>query len=269
MSTCHRREISIEAGVHRYGEGIIAACIQQDAGGTSGSNSMVWEGLWTGLRPTAMESVNIGNTRRAYIASYDKDKQNRIYIFEERMRGDDIRFAGTGETKGKRIKSKFSFSSLFSDIGQPSASLRKQLRRVDLLLLRAQRPEVTFSYSSDARPIWEEVNIQLTETSALIGYKDGFATYNGLSNDIQAVAASNRHSGYFFDAHFEMAGPSEVGKIVFSASIQNPNGFEEVANACTVRPAMEFNCQTFGNYPYFQTQVKNFDYYIYDLQATV
>lgn len=226
VSVSHRKEISVEMGVHRYGDGIISSCIQK----TESGPCMAWEGLWTGIRPTGMAVSTVGNTKRLYISSFDHDKQNRIYLLEESRTGDDILL-----TENKRIKSKFSYSSLFSDIGQPTPIIRKQLQRVEALILKGLKPSLTFSFSKDGDDKKTRVEIPLTETSGC-----NYATLRGLSREIPP----SEQTGYFFTCHFGMEGYGQVAKIVFSADSKNPQGYEETK--CRVQDAPGFNICEWG-----------------------
>lgn len=247
VSVSHRKELSTEMGAHRYGEGMISSCIQK----TESGPRMAWEGLWTGIRPTGMAVTTVGNTKKLYISSFDHDKQNRIYLLEEGMRGDDILLA-----ENRRIKSKFSFSSLFSDIGEQTAIIQKQLRRAEVLILNGLKPGLTFSFSRGGEYKRFNVDIPLTESSGC-----NYSAFRGLSRE--APPAEN--TGYFFNAHFEMEGYGQVAKVVFSADSKNISGHEETK--CIVQESPGFNICEWGKD--CDRKENDFEYQLHPLILTV
>jgi len=75
-----------------------------------GDQDYNWDGLWTGIRPTALVKTRMGTTIRAFAFSYDEDGVNRIYEITRKGLVDSI----DGEnikTKWFYITKKFSWAS--------------------------------------------------------------------------------------------------------------------------------------------------------------
>lgn len=241
VSTSHVRETSSSMGVHRFGSGIISSCLPQ----LSSSTIVCWEGLWTGIRPTGMAVAKIGNITRTYISSYDHDKKNRIYLLEENRRGNDILLQGE-----KRIKSKFSYSSIFSDIGEQSPISKKELKKMEAILLNSDTPAVTLSFSADQETIRIPVKLQLTENNGC-----NYGTYNVLSDDIQ-----RDNSGYLFDINLEIEGIAQVGKMVIAGQNKDGGaGFQQ--NTCLKRDTPGFDPCNLQSY--CDNINSDFDYELY------
>jgi hypothetical protein len=77
-------EISkIGVGSHRFHRGMVVLDLDK-ASDVTGDASFNWDGLWTGVRPTAMVKAGL----YAFIISYDSDGKNRIYRLA-RVTGND------------------------------------------------------------------------------------------------------------------------------------------------------------------------------------
>lgn len=242
-SVCHRKETSISSGTHRYGMGMISACLQKK----NGASFLSWEGLWTGIRPTGIVTTNVGNIKRTYISSFDADKQNRIYFLDEKNRGDDYSLSNGPS----RIKSKFTYSSLFSDIGAQSPLLKKKLKKIELMMTDSNLDNPSVSFNLDDTREFTNVKVQLTETisSCQLG------TVRMVSHDIESD-----NTAYLFSVHFEMRGLAQVVKMVFSGSItESKEGFNQAKCNKTETSSFSF-CFTD---PCKSKEINNFDYNIY------
>ena len=238
-SVSHRKEKSVESGIHRYGMGIVSACVQKQEGGSF----MSWEGIWTGIRPTAMAVANVGNIKRTYIASYDHDKKNRLYFVDESLRGPDQALE-----KKVNIRSKFTYSSVFSDISTQAPLINKKLTKIEALIVRSKYQSFTASYTSDMLQNQKDVSFQFQLTEGC-----GFNTSRALSEDITGT----ENQGYTFNVSFQAEGVVEIAKIVFASSLVTKEGF--APTGCSINISQGFNLC----FKDCSDNTNNFDYFIY------
>lgn len=107
MSCAVRGEQSEEYGNHRFGLGMVVLDLDRGSTINPTDEGFSWDGLWTGPRPTGMATVSIDNYPKHYVASYDSDGKNRIYLLTHLSEND--------KSNGVRskIKSFYSFGDLF------------------------------------------------------------------------------------------------------------------------------------------------------------
>lgn len=101
-------------GKHRFGNGLVVCDFA--SGSNAASDSISWDGLWTGPRVTGIAEVLFGTEKRCIFSSYDKDGINRLYVIR-RFRGPDILSDGPRE-----IESMYSFGAMFDGITPDSSS---------------------------------------------------------------------------------------------------------------------------------------------------
>lgn len=244
MGVNYNREVSSHMGIHRFSSGLVSACLQM----INGKPSLQWEGLWTGPRVTGSAVTNIGNNRRTVIASFDSDKQNRLYYIAEQTRGDDF-------TNGayRKIRSSFSYSNIFFDESQDSQIVLKKIERIEALLVKSNVSSFTASYSSDLVDEEHNIHFQLTEIKGC-----GKTTIRLLSDEICASNSSVREtiskSGFFFSVTIRMEGVGQIAKMVIAGSAEDANGFNSTKCSGVEAPGItklcftESNCQGDFNY---------------------
>ena len=124
-------------GLHRFFRGFVVADL--DTVGGDGLSGLNWDGLWTGIRPTAMVAADISDVPRCLVLSYDRDKQNRLYQVTKLTGNDNgnkqiesfyvtrrmsYREAGAGEFKLKQLIGGVTWISEISDEIQMSVDYR-------------------------------------------------------------------------------------------------------------------------------------------------
>lgn len=155
VSVCHLKERSIDGkSVHRYGMGMVSACLPI----VRGNSSMAWEGLWTGVRPTAMVSGVIGGAKRIIISSYCKDQQNRLFYLDEQSKGEDIQL-----TNRTNIKSSYTYKGVFFNESEKETSSLKSLTYLQAVLIESKEATITATYSVNGGR--EEYSIEFPNTS--------------------------------------------------------------------------------------------------------
>jgi hypothetical protein len=203
-------------GVHKYGLGIVSSCLQR----IEGKTNLAWEGLWTGIRPCSMVSAVIAGSKKCIIASFDHDKQNRLYYLDETSESDDY-------CLGKRIpiKSRFSFNGVFFDESFSTPCLEKTLNKVECFMTDSN--PVTFSATFSTNGLNEDhpITFQLTESSG-----NGRTTIRKLSEDIanQGQATQNSRSpktGFYYSITFNSSGRTLFAKTTISATVNTTKGF--------------------------------------------
>jgi hypothetical protein len=215
MTTGHMREVSSHMGTHRYANGLISACLQKRPQGSS----LSWEGLWTGPRPVAAVTSNVGNYKRTIVASYDTDKQNRLYFIDETAKTNDY---VRGEYRP--IESKFSYSGIMFDEAPNRPLVNKKLERVETLLINSNPVSYSGSYSSNNTEELYPIKFQSTEVSGC-----GLTTILKQSEDIVASKSQTKNTpssqGYFFTLNFKAEGIAEIAKVVFAGNVADQDGF--------------------------------------------
>lgn len=83
------------AGFHRYCRGFVVMDAEP-ASTTGRDGNPAWQGMWTGMRPTAFVAGRVGSQERAFAMSYDRDGRNRLY---EITVNDDSDFFGEQRRK--------------------------------------------------------------------------------------------------------------------------------------------------------------------------
>jgi hypothetical protein len=81
LSTCSpmmERPNNRYAGYHRYHRGFVVMDAQSEST-TLRDGAPVWQGLWTGIRPTQFVEGRIDESHRCFAFSYDRDGRNRLY----------------------------------------------------------------------------------------------------------------------------------------------------------------------------------------------
>lgn len=133
-----------QAGFHRYHRGIVVLDAQPQSN-TARSGFSVWQGLWTGIRPTAFAEGRVDDTHRCFAFSYDQDGVNRIYEFTNDQ--DDDWFG----KERRNITSDYDTGLLGAVAGQSTNFDLKLLEGgvIDLSNLRS-KVGVEVSYAPDA-----------------------------------------------------------------------------------------------------------------------
>ena len=81
ISTCSPQQEgpnNLYAGWHRYHRGMVVMDAQPESN-TTREGSPIWQGAWTGIRPTALVEGRIEGSHRCFAFSYDQDGRNRLY----------------------------------------------------------------------------------------------------------------------------------------------------------------------------------------------
>ena len=87
MSVGTRNEESAGYGYHRYGIGLVSLDMD-DGSSVVSDQTFSWDGLWTGVRPTGTAELIVESQIFGFVASYDRDKKNRIYIIGSGVKND-------------------------------------------------------------------------------------------------------------------------------------------------------------------------------------
>lgn len=214
----YQREVSSHMGIHRYAMGIISSCIQR----RDGQKAFAWEGLWTGPRMVASCATNINNSKLTIIASYDTDKQNRLYYISDSGRGDDFT-----RKQYRKIVSQFSCQGVFRDENLNAEAVVKTFDKIELVMVESNCQKVEVTYTTNLVDEHFVVNGQLTEIEPC-----GYSTIRYLSNDVcsqsSKVRGSTSHQGYFFGVNFQLTGVARVEKCVLKASHNEAAGFNKI-----------------------------------------
>lgn len=135
-------------GSHRYFRGMIALDLDQTSG-LMGGGAMNFDGLWTGVRPTALVRVR----DNAYAMSYDADGVNRLYEITK----------GVGNDNGNKKVDSFYVTKHFSFAPKSSEFSNKRLTGGELWVSEVGgRVTAALSYRADNSPCW---NSLMPETS--------------------------------------------------------------------------------------------------------
>ena len=212
----HEREKSSHMGVHRYSNGAVSATRQKRETGSAIS----WEGLWTGPRIIEACQTNVGGYSKTIVASFDTDKQNRLYYINESRRGNDYRLG-----KYQSIRSKFAYSSIFFDSAQNTPLVKKKIEEIDILMVRSNPESIIGAYSNTGTSEVYPIQFQSTEIKGC-----GLTTIRALSRIIQPeksrTGTNISNEGYYFTVFIQIEGVAEIAKTVVGGSISSADGFE-------------------------------------------
>lgn len=81
FSTCSpqlERANNLYAGHHRFHRGFVVMDMEPESNSVR-SGAPVWQGMWTGIRPTQFVTGRLENEDRCFAFSYDRDGVNRLY----------------------------------------------------------------------------------------------------------------------------------------------------------------------------------------------
>lgn len=137
-------------GWHHFGNGIISLDVSRGTRAVS-SSGFSWDGLWTGVRPSHITTVNSSISSRLFITSHDDDGKNRIYCLNGKRHDE---FNG----KRKAIVSFYDTPFLFMD--EPASSIPSS-KTVSSVLLFSSGISSNASIGASARqfgsPEWRPV----------------------------------------------------------------------------------------------------------------
>jgi len=209
-SVGHQKERSKEMGTHTYCIGIVSACMQKD----DGKSNLAWEGIWTGPRPIKLINGFIGGSKKCILASYDTDKQNRLYLFDETSRSDDF-----SNGARKPISTKFSFNNVFFNESGNEPLVLKSLNKVEALMIDSSPTKFDATFTVNSFDQDHAIDFQLTEITGC-----GLTTIRKLSNDICGTASNTQNGksprqGYYYDVTFYTTGRSSFAKTTIQGTV--------------------------------------------------
>lgn len=144
---------NITFGNHRFHRGMVVLDLDRTVESQSG-RSIAWNGLWTGVRPTALVNARFEDRKMAFAFSFDSDGENRIYEIAGAGRFDEI--------DGVRKPIGWSYETRrldWSSAGISNSFEMKKLVGGELHISKlSDRVEVGAAYRSDNRPDWRELH---------------------------------------------------------------------------------------------------------------
>lgn len=152
----------LDYGNHRYNRGMIALDLDKASGVEYDTNNK-WDGLWTGIRPTALIEGRFNSAHRAFAFSFDSDGENRIYEITRKGLNDEL------DGTGKQIE--WSYVSKRFDWTGTKASNSFEVKRLvggELWMSELRdRVAVDASYRPDHNPCWSNLIHELQAGSTL------------------------------------------------------------------------------------------------------
>lgn len=246
MTVAHQREQSTHMGIHRFGMGMVSACLQS----RNGKLSLSWEGLWTGPRVVASAVTNLSNNKQTIVASYDTDKQNRLYYIDESaIRSDDY-------VRGKYqpVQSFFTLGGVFFNEGQGDPITEHKISKAEILLVKSNANKITATYSTNGDNEQYPLGFQLTEIAGC-----GLGSMRALSSDACPVNSNTKSTssitGYYFDVTFYISGQARIAKLSIAGQDEDVEGFngdvrcEGLKDTTTLSCPMKA-CKTIENFTY-------------------
>lgn len=139
-------------GSHRYHQGMMVLDLDRSAEKLSGQQ-ISWEGLWTGIRPTALVNGRFNGARRAFVFSYDADGQNRIYEIANSVHsGNDF----NDQVNGNEVQTKWFYCTKRYDWSSSENSNSFEMKKIvggEMHISEIRdRVSVESWYRSDNRP---------------------------------------------------------------------------------------------------------------------
>lgn len=138
-------------GYHRFCRGMVV--FDADSMSTAGRDGApVWHGQWSGIRPWAFAQGQIGNARRCFAFSFDRDGRNRLYEFTLQQ-GNDL--FGQQESKIFSYYTTESFGSVetVTNEFQPKKLNGGMIELSELL----KSSNIDVQYRPDGSPCWVDI----------------------------------------------------------------------------------------------------------------
>ena len=238
-------------GVHRFFRGFLVADF--DTVGGDGTSGMNWDGLWTGIRPTAAVVGDISDVARCFAMSYDRDGKNRLYQITKLTANDNgkkqiesfyvtrkmsYRESGAGEFKLKQLIGGVTWISEISDEIQMSVDYRADHYQLwnNLMPLRNfgnKEPE-----SSSGLPISRQREKKYRFPSPDANCRDG-------TDDVT-------NAGYQFQGLVKLFGNVRVDRIRFMSRIPNTETVSVDGDDCgDIKPEKAIEGTIESDYTYF------------------
>lgn len=193
--------------------GIVSACLPI----VRGESKMAWDGLWTGVRPTAMVNGIIGGNKRIIISSYCKDKKNRLFYLDDQLKGEDIQL-----TKRTPIESSYTYKGVFFNESDKETSSLKSLTYTQSILVDSQDAEMTASYSVNGGR--EEYPITFRDT-----FVKGPGMVNKVSDQVcsgkSKTSAAISNQAEFFTINIYQKGAGATAKFAIGAKEESSKVF--------------------------------------------
>lgn len=153
-------------GNHRYHRGMVVLDLDRTVESQSG-RSIAWNGLWTGIRPTALINGRFGDRKRAFAFSFDADGQNRIYEICTSGRFDEV--------EGIQVPCGWAYETRkmdWSAVGTSNSFEMKKIVGGELHVSEmSDRIQIEAQYRSDNRPDWRQLSNATDIGPALTGFK--------------------------------------------------------------------------------------------------
>lgn len=248
--------------MHRFHNGMIVLDLDMSSSpAPDASIAFRWNGLWTGVRPTALVTATIAGEPRAFAFSYDKDGVNRIYEFTGQQ-GDDY-----GENGFKKIES-FFVTGRYSFAGseQTNAYYRKKISGGEMWVSEINgQASISSEYRPDSAQCWYELQgEQVIGCDSCEPMQDGECTLLGYSsrynrliittpdnkecNDVAGIPAV---SGAEFQIKVNLTGNITVDRMRIQAD--NMNNASSPKGACLTdkdRTCLPLKCCEHPYYDY-------------------
>lgn len=122
VSVGSRSEKSDDYGYHRYCLGIVSLDFD-DGSSVIKDQPFSWDGLWTGIRPTGVAEIMLGQQITSVYGSFDHDNTNRFYFLASYSGGNDIGENGESRIQWQRVNE----GALYSQ-QEPAISTLKSTR---------------------------------------------------------------------------------------------------------------------------------------------
>ncbi len=245
MSVAHQRETSSHMGIHRFGMGMVSACLQS----RGGKLSLAWEGLWTGPRVVATAMSNLSNNKQTIVASYDTDKQNRLYYIDESAIRSDDYVRGAYQP----VKSFFTVGGVFFDETN-GPIVKSKIAKAEVLLTQSNASSFDASYTTNGDPEEYPLAFQLTEIKGC-----ALGSMRALSNDVCNVKSNTKQTssqvGYFFNVTFQIEGQARIAKLSIAGHQEDQEGFTGDLKCENLKDTTTLSCPLKAC-----TTIENFNY---------
>lgn len=155
-----------EFGNHRLHRGMVCLDVDRSAEKLNGQQ-LAWDGLWTGVRPTALVNGRFDKLKRGFAFSFDADGENRIYEIAGNGINDEVD-GNPVQTEWFYLTKRFDWSSS----GSSNTFENKKLVGGELHISEMRdRVSVLADYRSDNRLDWHELMASMDYGPALTGFK--------------------------------------------------------------------------------------------------
>lgn len=211
---------SLYAGFHRYHRGMVVMDANPESN-TARSGAPLWQGMWSGIRPTALVDGRIDDTHRCFAFSYDRDGKNRLY---------EINRKGFDNFEGQKRKMvSFYDTSTFGTVERTTSTFSlKELKGGELELSELKEAvSLELSVRPDSSPCYvqhasRDIGCDCPPVECPTPSRPGQARFifAGIDNKCDPSTKNSLSKIHHWQARLKLTGNATVDALAYRFSVQ-------------------------------------------------